>query len=110
MTETDLDEPVGYLALPPGTPVVTSDGATVGAVEQVRYHEREQILDGMIVRSADGLRFVDAPEVEVMTRRKVDIGLTRLDYLMLPLLGGGPPPPEGEPDGPLSNIRRGLGI
>ena len=30
MSEIDPDEPVGYLALPKGTPVVASDGVTVG--------------------------------------------------------------------------------
>jgi sporulation protein YlmC with PRC-barrel domain len=75
---------VGYATLTVGTPVVTSDGATVGTVREVRYHEREQMLDGLIVESSDGIRFVDAPEVGDMTRRRVEIGLTRLDFLMLP--------------------------
>lgn len=105
MDEIDLDEPVGYAALPIGTPVVTSDGATVGTVREMRYHEREDILDGMLVDSPDGTRFVDAPEVGEMTRRKVDIALSRLDFLMLPSAAQG----GGGSRGPLDNIRRGLG-
>ena len=31
----ELDEPIGYLVLPRGTPVVTSDGVTVGKVHKV---------------------------------------------------------------------------
>lgn len=76
MDDIDLDEPVGYLMLPKGTAVVTSDGVTVGTVDEVRYHEREQLLDGIVVDAPDGKRFVDAPEVGFMTRRKVDIALT----------------------------------
>ncbi len=107
MSEIDLDEPVGYAALPIGTPVVTSDGATVGTIREVRYHEREQMLDGLIVQSQDGIRFVDAPEVGFMTRRKVDITHSRLDFLMLPVA---PVPGGGDDGGPLSDIRRGLGV
>ncbi len=109
MDEIDLDEPVGYAALPIGTPVVTSDGATVGTVREVRYHEREQILDGLIVEAPDGIRFVDAPEVGDMTRRKVDIALTRLDFLMLPSAPAGDGGARGSSHGALDNIRRGLG-
>jgi len=104
MDEIDLDEPVSYATLPIGTPVVTSDGATVGTVREMRYHEREQILDGMLVEAPDGLRFVDAPDIGDMNRRKVDIALDRLDFLMLPNV-----PTGGAPGGPLDNIRRGLG-
>jgi hypothetical protein len=69
----DLDEPVGYLALPRGTPVVTSDGVTVGKVHKVQHHERERIFDGLVVQTDDGRRFVDAPEVGHLTRRQVDL-------------------------------------
>lgn len=108
MDQIDPDEPVGYAVLPVGTPVVTSDGATVGTVREVRYHEREQILDGLIVEAPDGIRFVDAPEVGDMTRRKVDIALTRLDFLMLPSIPVGGSAGESS-HGALHNIRRGLG-
>ena len=76
MDDIDFDEPVGYLMLPKGTLVVTSDGVTVGTVAEVRYHEREQMLDGIVVDAPDGKRFVDAPEVGFMTRRKVDLEIT----------------------------------
>jgi len=69
----DLDEPVGYLALPRGTPVVTSDGVTVGKVHKVQHHERERIFDGLVVQTDGGRRFVDAPEVGHLTRRQVDL-------------------------------------
>jgi hypothetical protein len=107
--EIDLDEPVGYAVLPVGTPVVTSDGASVGTVREVRYHEREQILDGLMVEAPDGIRFVDAPEVGDMTRRKVDIALSRLDFLMLPSAPAGGGAAGESAHGALHNLRRGLG-
>ncbi len=69
----ELDEPIGYLVLPRGTPVVTSDGVTVGKVHKVQHHERERIFDGLVVQSDEGRRFVDAPEVGHLTRRQVDL-------------------------------------
>ncbi len=69
----DLDEPVGYLTLPKGTPVVTSDGVRVGTVQRVQHHERERIFDGLVIRTDDGRKFVDAPEVGSMTRRHVTL-------------------------------------
>lgn len=84
----DLDEPVGYLTLPKGTPVVASDGVTVGKVHKVQHHERERIFDGLVVATDDGRRFVDAPEVGGMTRRQVDLEIDSAAFAVLP-------PPDG---------------
>lgn len=83
-----LDEPVGYLALPRGTPVVAVDGTPVGTVHQVRHHERERIFDGLVVETETGRRFVDAPEVGSMTRRKVELTITARQLAHLPEVGG----------------------
>lgn len=86
--EIDLDEPVGYLTLPKGTPVVATDGVTVGRVQKVQHHERERIFDGIVVQSDDGRHFVDAPEVGAMTRRQVDLEIDSAAFFALP-------PPDG---------------
>jgi hypothetical protein len=83
-----LDEPVGYLTLPKGTPVVASDGVTVGKVHKVQHHERERIFDGLVIQTHGGKRFVDAPEVAGMTRRKVDLEITSAEVAELPTPGG----------------------
>jgi hypothetical protein len=83
-----LDEPVGYLALPKGTPVVASDGVTVGKVQKVQHHERERIFDGIVVQAEDGRRFVDAPEVASMTRRRVELEIDSRAFAQLPSAGG----------------------
>lgn len=92
MTDDPLDEPVGYINLPSGTPVVTSDGARVGVVNRVMHHERERIFDGLEVDSDDGRRFVDAPEVGYMTRRQVELEIDAAAFHAHPvkrgLLGG----------------------
>lgn len=86
--EIDPDEPVGYLTLPRGTPVVARDGVTVGTVHRVQHHERERIFDGIVVQTPDGKRFVDAPEVAFMTRRHVDLTITAAEVARLPEPGG----------------------
>ncbi len=84
----DLDEPVGYLALPRGTPVVANDGVTVGKVHKVQHHVRERIFDGLVIQTDDGKCFVDAPEVGSMTRRQVDLEIDSAAVAELPGSGG----------------------
>lgn len=84
----DLDEPIGYLTLRKGTPVVASDGITVGVVHKVQHHVRERIFDGLVVQTDDGKRFVDAPEVAGMTRRQVDLEIDSAAVAELPEPGG----------------------
>ena len=84
----DLDEPVGSLVLPRGTPVVASDGVTVGTVYRVQHHDREHIFDGIVVSTDAGRRFVDAPEVVEMTRRAVTLAIDSGAVATLPEIGG----------------------
>lgn len=86
--QLDPDEPVGYYELKPGTPVFGTDGAEVGTVQRVVIHERERILDGIVVQADDGRRFVDAPEVLGMTRGRVDIEHDAAGFAALPIAGG----------------------
>lgn len=84
----ELDEPVGYLVLPKGTPVVASDGVTVGKVHKVQHHVRERIFDGLVIQTEDGKRFVDAPEIAFMSRRQVELEITSAEVAELPLPDG----------------------
>lgn len=86
--DVDLDEPVGYLTLPKGTPVVGSDGVQVGTVHTVQHHVRERFFDGLVVQGIDARRFVDAPEVGYMTRRRVELEITSAEFHALPVIGG----------------------
>ncbi len=71
----ELGDPIGYKVLRKGTPVVYSDGVELGAVAQVRDNVREHIFDGLVVSTAGGKVFVDAPEVDRIYERRVDLNV-----------------------------------
>ena len=64
---------IAYKVLPRGTPVHTSDGMLLGTVKRVLDNEREHIFDGLVVKTEQGNRFVDAPEVGRITERRVTL-------------------------------------
>jgi hypothetical protein len=67
---------ISYKLLEHGVPVVTSDGVAIGTVDRVLENEREQIFDGIVVRSPDrGDLFVDAPEVTRIAERRVTLSI-----------------------------------
>jgi hypothetical protein len=67
----DDGQPIGYKVLPRGTPVVTSDGVEIGTVRKVLDNEREHIFDGIVVKGPERRLFVDAPEVDYITDKRV---------------------------------------
>jgi len=72
----DDDLQIGYQALPRGAEVVSSDGVTLGTVDRVLDNAREHIFDGIVIRTPEGRRFVDAPEVARITARRVTLNIT----------------------------------
>ncbi len=83
MTDDD-GHPIAYTALRRGTAVRTSDGVVVGQVRRVSVAARENIFDGLDVATDDGLRFVDAPEVERIFERVVTLNITAAQVAELP--------------------------
>jgi hypothetical protein len=75
---------IGYLALPLGTPVHTSDGVLLGTVARVQDNAREHIFDGLVVKTSDGSVFVDAPEVARITTRRVTLTIDAAAARSLP--------------------------
>ena len=73
MAAEDDDHQIGYQALPRGVPVHASDGELLGTVHRVQDNAREHIFDGIVIDTEDGRRFVDAPEVARITRRRVTL-------------------------------------
>jgi hypothetical protein len=74
----DLGPPIAYLAVEPGTPVYSSDGSHVGAVEHVLADPEADVFDGIIVDTRlgpGGWRFVDAPEVAELHERGIVLTL-----------------------------------
>jgi hypothetical protein len=80
----DDEHQIGYKVLPRGTPVHTADGEQLGTVAQVLDNAREHIFDGIVVKTAEGRRFVDAPEVARITNRRVTLTITREQAAELP--------------------------
>ncbi len=80
----DPGDPIGYKVLRRGTPVVTTDGVEVGTVVKVLDNAREHIFDGLVVRTADGKVFVDAPEVERIYERRVELNIDAAAAAELP--------------------------
>jgi sporulation protein YlmC with PRC-barrel domain len=80
----DEGHQIGYLVLPQGTPVVTSDGVEIGRVAQVLDNAREHIFDGIVVRTESRTVFVDAPEVARIAERRVTLTITAEQARHLP--------------------------
>lgn len=72
----DPGSPIAYTALADGTPVQSSDGVEVGLVRRVLADESANLFDGIVVKTADGERFVDAPEVGDLHERLVELKIT----------------------------------
>jgi len=65
------DDAISYLAVPSGVPVLTATGHEIGTLEHVLQIPEEDLFDGLVVATKDGLRFVDADQVQVITRTYV---------------------------------------
>jgi hypothetical protein len=84
----DDGQPIGYLLLAKGTPVVLSDRATLGTVAKVLDNEREHIFDGIVVKTEEGRVFVDAPEVARITDQRVTLTIDSTEAEALPAYRG----------------------
>jgi hypothetical protein len=84
----DDDHQIGYKALPRGVPVHSSDGELVGTVQRVRDNAREHIFDGIVVKTPEGRRFIDAPEVSRITLKRVTLTIDAAEARELPGYGG----------------------
>ncbi len=92
---------VHYTAVGRGTPIYSSDGVEIGAVDAVLDNYTEHIFDGIVMRSDAGeLRFVDAPEVARTAERAVTLTITAAEAAELP-------PPERGPPSFRPNVRSG---
>jgi len=80
----DDDHQIGYKALERGVPVYASGGEPVGTVHRVLDNAREHIFDGIVIHTPAGRRFVDAPEVVRITRRRVTLSIGAAEVAALP--------------------------
>jgi hypothetical protein len=66
---------ISYQALGKGVPVRASGGEVVGMVEHVLQVPELDVFDGIVLRTAGGLRFADADQVADITDRYVVLNL-----------------------------------
>jgi hypothetical protein len=66
---------ISYQALRKGVPVRASGGEEIGTVEHVLEVPELDVFDGIVLRTADGLRFADADQVADITDRYVMLNL-----------------------------------
>ena len=94
---TDDDVAISYKVLARGTPVHSSDGPELGTVDRVLDNAREQIFDGIVVRTASGDVFVDAPEVARISERRVTLSIDANEAAGLPAYEPGAPEYQANP-------------
>jgi hypothetical protein len=104
----DDEHQIGYQALQRGVPVIAADGVEVGRVHRVLDNAREHIFDGLEIRTGDGRRFVDAPEVARITTRRVVLTIPAADVAALPERGGAVSALEGSAARAARRLRRRL--
>lgn len=66
-TPPSLGAPSSYLVAPPGLPVISSDGATVGRLEHVVADNSVDIFEGIVLLTSEGVvqhRFVDRADIK----------------------------------------------
>lgn len=78
------EEPIAYTALHRGTAVVSSDGQQFGTVEHVLAVDEVDVFDGIVVKTAQGARFVDAGQVGSIYPSRVETTLTAAQADQLP--------------------------
>ncbi len=76
--------PISYLALAEGTPVLTASGTRIGTVEHVLQVPEEDLFDGIVLSTDDGLRFVDRDTITSMTTEAVHTALSDAEAAELP--------------------------
>ena len=69
----DHGDPISYQALQRGTPVFSSDDRQLGTVERAIDNAKEHIFDGIVMIAGDRRVWVDAPEVDRITERRVTL-------------------------------------
>jgi hypothetical protein len=81
----DQGQPISYMALAVGTPVLSSSGTEFGTVEHVLQIPELDLFDGLAVKSHHhGLRFVDRDQVEEITTTAVRCSVTDQEVEALP--------------------------
>jgi hypothetical protein len=93
----DEGRAISYKLLSRGTPIHSVDGALLGTADRVLENEREHIFDGIVMRTDEGTRFVDAPEVARIAERRVTLSIDAAGAAALPRYEPGAPEYRADP-------------
>jgi len=77
------ETPIAYEALTKGTNVLTATGTEIGIVEHVLADASLDLFDGIVVKTSDGLRFVTADQVGLITTVAVHTKVADADVASL---------------------------
>lgn len=86
----DRGEPISYKVLRRGVRVESADGQEVGTVKKMMEIQRENLFDGIVIKTPAGDRFVDAPEVAAIYENLVVLTIDAADAQRLPKPGQNP--------------------
>lgn len=84
------DTAISYKAAIPGTPVLSSTGTEIGTLEHVLEVPEVDVFDGIVIATRGGLRFIDADDVQQITRSSIQSSLSDAQASQLA-------PPAGAP-------------
>jgi hypothetical protein len=87
---SDEPTPIAYTALQPGTPVLLSNGETLGTVARVLHIEDLDLFDGLVIDVGGESRFVDADHIGQITTAAVQTTVGPGDVAGLPVPDGPP--------------------
>jgi hypothetical protein len=90
MTQEHDDDVVSYQAAVRHSPVLASNGATIGHLEHVLQVPELDLFDGIVISAHDGLRFIDADHVSRITRTRLRTDLSEAQAAELPAPSGPP--------------------
>ena len=108
--EEEHGQPVAYTAVARDTPVYASDGVLVGRVKRMMAVPEKDIFDGIVISTAEGPRFVDAPETGAMYENAVLLKIDSQEASRLPDPKGNPAVMSVGPDeAAQSGTRYGIG-
>jgi hypothetical protein len=86
----DRGDPISYRVLEKGTPVESADGEVVGRVKRVLEVRAKDVFDGVVIRTSDGDRFVDADEIDRLYENAMVLNLSTEAAALLPRPGDNP--------------------
>jgi hypothetical protein len=88
-----MDEglPIAYQVLDAGVPVYAAGGQQIGTVDHVVAAPELDIFHGIVMRVADGRRFVSADQVDSLHERGVDLTIGEAEAAGLPEPHGAAP-------------------